>query len=56
MDTPRPDQMRREASDVGSLYLLVVVLVLIGGLIIQINARSDVMPPAPTVIQEPGPR
>ncbi|MDP7365189.1 MAG: hypothetical protein QF768_21640 [Candidatus Latescibacteria bacterium] len=30
MDLPRTDQMRREMSEMGNLYLLVIMLVLIG--------------------------
>ena len=42
MDLPRTDQMRREMSEMGNLYLLVIMLVLIGAILVQFAPRAEV--------------
>lgn len=55
MDVPRRNQVRSEVSQMSSLYLIVVILVLAGAILVHLSPRTQapIMPQPAT--QELGP-
>mgnify|MGYP004006435391 CR=1 FL=1 len=55
MNSSRPDQMRREVSEMSGLYLLVVILVLAGAIFVHLAPRTDTPVRVELTVKEIGP-